>query len=568
MSNSLLDLWRKNLADAGTPDDREDADIMYSELIPLAQQNPDLLTQYPDFAKDFGQYREANAPSLTSEFGRALKAGTEETGATYAGLGAIAGIPGAQDAAKSLEEDAAGNQPTIASMDDIAPGESGLGKFFSKDTARYVAQKAGGALPGLAEMAGLAVTGAAVGSAVEPGVGTIAGAGEGVVEELLGKGIIKSAIKSLVEEGVADKLVESKILEEPTEAAIKKAVLGGDQKVADLITSQAKSLAAGRSEALTNFANVYGMSAGGIYNETGNRDAALGLGAVSAITAAPPFLSLPARVVRGLFPKLSTEAAQAAAKDLVGQKSSELLAKLGRAGSAAAVGTGGVLGMEAANIVAKNLTAGKDPLELDDADWKRLREAAVGGAIASAPFAALAARSPTVSPDIAPQTQGGDNMQPNSDALERSEGLTAARNAPEPAAGAATPTLDIMRRVSAYTPDESRARLRQLTADTQRDENDEKEYQVLRANAPSDALSPAPPTPETPPQSTAAPAAVPPVVEVAAPESEASEMATFKDAGFDSQDAFDKAYEEQHEKEAFETEDEFTRRLFCQGQAA
>ena len=480
MSNSFLDAWRQKMADLGTPDDREDTDIMYSDLIPLADQNKALLDQYPDFAQDYGKYREANAPSVAGEFGRAFKAGTEETGSTYAGLGALADIPGAAEESKKLEGEAAENAPTVASLEDIAPGEHGLSKIFSKDTVRYLAAKAGGVIPGLGEMVGLALGGAAVGSAIEPGVGTVAGAGEGALEEALGSGLVKSAIKNLV---------ERKVLQDATEEGVADAIRAGNQKVASAVTDEAKRLAAGRAEAAVNLTNVYGMSAGGIYNETGDRGTALGLAVPAALAAAPPFISLPARVVRSLYPKLTGDAAKAAVSDLVGKKSAELLARLGRAGAASAVGTGGVVSMEAANIVAKNLTQGKDPLDLDASDWKRLREAAVAGAIGSAPFAAVAARSPTVEGNIPAGTPPAPEPAP-----------PAAEVAPEPPAPATAPpeptTLDVTRSVSQMDPAAAQARLAELEANPQRSDVEEAEYQQIKALAP-EAEAPAPPE-ETP----------------------------------------------------------------------
>jgi hypothetical protein len=47
-----------------------------------------------------------------------------------------------------------------------------------------------------------------------------------------------------------------------------------------------------------------------------------------------------------------------------------------------------------------------------------------------------------------------------------------------------------------------------------------------------------------------------------------SDVPTFKDVGFESQEAADKAYADGHLKEHFETQDEFLRRVFCMGQAA
>lgn len=595
MSNSLIDAYRQQMAAQGAPDDRDDYFVM-QDLIPLAQQNPHLLDQYPDFAKEYGAFRDANAPSLGGEFTRALKSGTQEAGATYAGLGALAGIPGAAGEAKDLEADAAENAPTISSLEDISPGETGLAKYASKDTARYLAAKAGGMLPSMAEMVGTGIAGAAVGSAIEPGAGTLAGGVEGALEPVLGRGIIKAAIKSIVEKGV---------VKDATEEGIADALRAGDQKIADLVTTEAKGIAAGRAEAGVNLANVYGMSAGGIYNETGDRGEALGLGAAAALAAAPPFISLPARVAKTLFPRLTPAAAQAAAEDLVGKKSAELLAKLGRAGEATAVGTGGVVAMEAANIVAKNLSQGKDALDLDDSDWKRLRESAIGGALGAVPFAALAARGPHAPIDIQATPVAADATA--AAAAPAEESLAEAPDA-QPVAATGPSSLDITRKVAAMTPDEMRQRMDELAqfAPEVRTPAQEAEFQQLQAltprfptvEAPAAAAAPAmeaaPTIPPNEPDPDEAAPVTPEPMDTAAvdigPRDESVSTGTgvetphesammdewraqnsvdaVRKETFGSDEKFAERYAAEHDHEVFETEDEFLRRIYCQTQAA
>lgn len=401
-ANSFLDYYRSQQAAAGVTDPRSDDEIMRQDLVPFAQQNPSVIQQFPDFAQQFVQYREANAPSLGSEFTTGLKSGTEGMLADYAGMGALAtGSDSLKQDAVSLNQAAAANQPTIRSLSDVDPGDSTLGRIFSKDAARYVLAKAGGALPAVGETVGLAAGGAALGSAIEPGVGTLAGAGEGAMEGILGRGIIKSAIESMVDSGVADDLVAKGAIQDASADAISAAIQGGNQDVANLVSEQAKAIAAHHAGEAASLGNAYAMSAGGIYNDTDNRGLALGLGAVGALAGAAPVVSLPARTLQSLFPKLTGRAAQDAAAELVGSKSSELLARLARTGVNTAAGTGGMVGMEAANIVAKNLSDGKDALDLDDADWARLREAAVGGAIASLPISAVGSGAPLYTEDVA-----------------------------------------------------------------------------------------------------------------------------------------------------------------------
>ncbi len=207
MANSFLTSYRQDLSSLGIEDNRPDWMVMRDDLIPLAKQNPDLLKQYPDFAQEYGDTREANAPSLAGEFGQSLKSGTQSlmsdldaaTALGARGLGLDKISQHYTGRAKELQDLAAESAPTIPTVEDIGPGRTGLGRAFSKDTARYLAAKAGGAVPSLAEIAGLSVAGAALGTAAEPGVGTLAGAGEGAIEGVLGRGVIRSAIKALVE---------------------------------------------------------------------------------------------------------------------------------------------------------------------------------------------------------------------------------------------------------------------------------------------------------------------------------------------------------------------------------
>jgi hypothetical protein len=662
MPNSFLTSYRQDLSSLGIKDDRPDWMVMRDDLIPLAKQNPALLEQYPDFAQEYGSIRDANAPSLIGEAGKAFESGSQSLmsdldAATALGARAVGLDKVSQhyiDRAKTLQDLAAENAPTIPTVEDIAPARTGLGRVFSKDTARYVAAKAGGALPSLAEIAGLATAGAALGSAAEPGVGTIAGAGEGALEGILDRGIIRSAIKSLVEKGASKGLGE---------AAVRDAILAGDDGLASAVTTEAKALAAGRTgEGAALGLGAYPLSAGGIYKETGDPELAAGLGAVGALAGAPPVIGLPARVVRSLFPRLSGEAATQAASELVGKKSSELLAKLGRAGIAVGAGTAGTLGMEASNIVAKNITLGKDALALDASDWNRLREAAIGGAIASVPFAGIAARSPEIPSDTTTRA-------PAAEVPQTATSLPAETAPIAPPAPAARSQADIYRAVTQMAPEEQSARLAELRAIPTPSSEQAAELELLSALAPEPVVAATPstppvvpdetvPAPETP--TTAAPPensreawlrnaintpgatyqytvmrfgepGVPDAMQIdvmgpkgenlassnpaelralgvdapdvpesvkqgqysidqiraeiaktSAPASEVSsateitpestmpeagpQSVSFKDAGYETQEAFAKDYAEQHVREAFETESEFIMRKFCSGQ--
>ncbi len=512
MPNSLVATYRKNLASQGLTDSRDDL-LITQEFGQMAQQQaPELFTQYPDFGEEYGQIRGVNAPSLPGEFGRALKSGTQGLLATGAGLGALATDSDTlKRAAISLEQDAAQNAPTVGTLEDIAPGRTGLRKALSMDTLRYLAAKAGGAIPSLAEMAGTAAAGAAIGTAAEPGVGTVVGAGEGAIEGILGRGIIKSAIKRLVQSGVAGEL---------TEVGVADAIRAGDQKLADLVTQQAKSLVARRAGEAVNLANIYGTTSGGIYNETGRRDLALGVGAVGSLPFAIPGVSLASQTIERLFPDLAPAAAQKAAQKLVGDKTAQVLARLGRSGQAVAGGTAGVVAMEASNIVAKNLSEGRDALDLSPDDWKRLRESAIAGAVAAAPFGAAAAMEPRRVAEArpgGPKTVVSGEVQPAGAEVVPPEDTQVAPPETPVSSPPASTTADLVRNVTTLTDEQKVARLAELTAKALRTPQEEQQFQVLKATVkapppapvaqPVPAVVPEPSAEVPPPAAPPAPAA-------------------------------------------------------------
>lgn len=521
MPNSLVQFYRNQLASEGKTDDRTDYEIT-QQFGQFAQAKaPELFHGFPDFADEYDKIREANAPSLAGEFGKTLKGGTEGMASTYTGVGALAGIPGAAGAAKSLEEASAENAPTIPTMEDIAPGQPTLKRVFSKDTARYLTGKVGGIIPSVAEMIGLATAGAVAGSAAEPGVGTVSGAVEGAAESVFDRGIIKSAIKSLLEKGeaeksLAEKMAEKGLIEDASEEGIKSAITSGSQGVADIVTQQAKALAGQHASNITNLINAYAMSAGGIYDQTGRRDLALELGAVGAAPMALPEFSLPTQFVRKLFPKLSGDAAQQAANDLVKQKTTQLLTKLGVAAKATLAGTGNMVAMEAANVVADNLSAGRDALSLTPDQWKQLREAAIGGALASAPAGAFVGfrgesrPAELTSPSETPSEIPSPETPPTVAAAEP------APTSQEPP----TDTATLWSNINAMTPEEKQSRLADLTAKAMRTPAEENERLLLGATTPRTIPSVAAPLSEEnapPPAMATGPAATEPVTAPAGP---------------------------------------------------
>lgn len=373
MPNQLLKVYRDALASQGLTDDTPDDQLTLQLGQQAEQQNRGLFDQYPDFGQEYSQLRDAAAPSLVGEAGNALVQGTRGLASTtLGGVAALTGSESLRNTARSFDEPQEGTAPTIQSLEDIAPGSSTLGKVFSKDAFRYLASKAGGAIPSLAEGAALSLGGAAIGSLAGP-EGTAAGALEGAAEGLLGRGIIKTAIKKLVANGVLDS--------EATGAA---ALQSGDAAATKLILQQAKNIAARRGGEAVNAVNAYLQSTGSIYNETPDQGSALGLGALAAI----PNTGLSHIVLGKIFPDLSGKALSNAGADYVKRAALEGLKTAG-------IGATGSTVQESANLIARNLNEGRDAFDFSDDDLKRLREAAIGGGIGGAliaPFTALGGR--------------------------------------------------------------------------------------------------------------------------------------------------------------------------------
>lgn len=478
--NDLVDLYRKALADQGVEDPRDDY-VVTQEIGDAAQrENPKLFEQFPTFAKQWADIRNANAPSLPSEMGRAARAGLKGLGSTaLGGLSLITGSDYLRDKARALDESAAQDAPTIGTLEDIAPGQSTANKVFSRDAVRYGLAKIGGAVPSIGEAAVLAGAGALAGSAIEPGVGTLAGAGEGAIEGLLGRGMIKNAIRSLLTKGegeaatsVAELMAKRGLIADTSEAAITDAIRNGSQAVADVVTQQAKQMAARRTGIAANTLNSYLLNSGEIYNETPDRGVAAGLGVLSAI----PDTILPSVIVAKLFPNLSAKAAQEEAKAVIGSTVTKVGKKLGLAAAATAGEGATEWFQEGVDIVARNLSEGKPALTFTDDDFKRMREAGIAGAaggLLAAPgvlaegrreanVAAAKEQPLTAAPEALPSISGG---------LELS--LT------EVAPSIAQP--EGLRSLTRMTDEEKVARLMQLSTQPGRSPQEEAEYQVLRA---------------------------------------------------------------------------------------
>lgn len=452
MANTLVEAYRRALAAKGLFDDTPDY-FLTQELGQAAErQNRAVFDIAPDFAEEYAQIREANAPSLPAEAWNAAKRATRGLGATALGGAALVTDSGKlREWAQALDKPAEGDEgATIATMEDIGPGRSTLGKVFSRDALRYGVGQIGGAVPSIAEAVGTSAVGGLLGSAVAPGPGTVAGAGVGLVERGLIKGAIRQLLKKGAQEGaesVAETLVKRGVIKEATEDALQSALLAGSEDVAGLVARQAKTLATRRSAAAVNTLNSYLLNAGEIYNDNGDRGISSALGVVAAI----PDTILPQMVLKRLFPNVGTDVAKQSAKNYIGKLALEVVKDTGIEGS-----TEGF--QEAVKVVARNLKEGRSPTEFTEDDWRQIREAAVGGVaggLVAAPGTAM-------------------NLSNELGETRKDEKRRAALAARENAARIASETSiltppapqpqDVARGVSLMTPEERAARLQELRA--------------------------------------------------------------------------------------------------------
>lgn len=451
MPNAIVDRYRKALAEQGLTDPRTD-DFITLDLGRAAEQaNRSVFDANPDFASDYDQVREANAPGLLGEAGRALKSGSQELASTALGAGALlTGSDYLKEKARSFQEDAAANAPTISTVEDISPGETNpVKKYLSKDAVRYALAKVGGAAPSLGEGVVLALAGGAAGSALGP-EGTLAGAGEGAIEGFLGHGLVKNAIRRLLATQ-GEEMVAAKLIPEATESAVANAIRSGSPELLDVVKKEASDLAARRGGLAANAANMYGLSAGGLYNETGDREASAIGGAVAAL----PGIVLPEIVLHKLYPGMAAKVGEQLGTKYVTRLATEALKDAGVMGTAMAT-------QEAANVVVKNIAAGKDPMDFSDEDWKRIREGAIGGVLTGPLAAPFTARGNEATFDPA-------GAKSRSELARRAAAEHAIAPGSSPAETAAPVTLapEVIspeRRVATMDEGQQKARLAELTA--------------------------------------------------------------------------------------------------------
>lgn len=437
--------YRKRLASQGLFDDQDD----YQVVRFLAQTNPKLLEEDPSFGQLYGEIREANAPSLGEEFGRAAKRATIGLGATALGGGALlTGSDYLKRKARAVDLMASDPDlaPTIPTLEDIRPGQDGIGQAFSRDALRYGISKVGEVVPSAAEAAVTAGIGALAGSAAAPGPGTVAGA----VGGLLSRGIIKRAIRRLVTDELGEEAIET-------------ALRQGVPEIVEAVTKNAANIAKVGGATAASAVNSYVLNAGEVYNENDDRGTAAVLGAVSAV----PDTILPALLIRKLFPGVSLSAGRQAAKELVGSNA----VKVAQAAGVTGLEAGTEAFQESVNIVARNLKDGRDPLSFDDSDLIRIREAGITGAVGGA----------LASPAVVMGRDGEEISQAAPVASVVAPTVTPA--APVPVAEVTQlPT----QRVRSMSPEQQVARLADLETRT-RTADEEAEYQILKATVPTQA---------------------------------------------------------------------------------
>lgn len=446
-TNSLVQAYRKTLEGQGKIDPRTDLELTV-ELGNQLRHGGDFETElkYPDFRSQYLDATQNTGRGLAAEARAGLNRGARGLGATAIGATALgAHLVGATDTAKSLagsanEIEQGGPAPSVARLADVRD----LGT-----AAKYAAGKAGEVFPSIAEAILTSMIGAAAGTAAEPGGGTAAGAAVGLVG--------RNAIKQMIRSGIAKQILGKEVAEAGVEAALK---AGTNKLLQKEFVGAARGVAARMGGEFAAGINSLALSAGEIYNATGDPGLSVGAGIVAAI----PDTIIPAYVMRKFFPvgKVTKEAA-AEAKGYFGR----LLADVAKT---IPIEAGTEAFQEVVNIAAEKYKAGA-PIELNARDWERIREAGVGGAFGGAlagPVAAIPGHE--VLPQEAPPAAANGTAEA---ARRRAATATPAARpaAPKPAVQAAV----------LMTPDQQRVRLDALEKVSTRTKDEENELQVLRA---------------------------------------------------------------------------------------
>lgn len=176
---------------SGDPRSTRELTLVYGDQ--AAQEGrQDIFANNPDFAKEYAGIKDEisryNRPGLGQEFEGGLQAGGDEMLAAGEGLGALgANAVGADTAAQSLLTRARANQAAAAAIKPSVPSITDVSADHPvDDISHYLARDAGSLIPSLGLAAVSSAAGAAAGTALEPGGGTIAGGLAGAAEGLGG----------------------------------------------------------------------------------------------------------------------------------------------------------------------------------------------------------------------------------------------------------------------------------------------------------------------------------------------------------------------------------------------
>ena len=398
--NSLVEKYRSRVPD--DPRSDEELTLMFGRT----NDQDGRYNSYPDFV---AQYKQLTAPpelSLKAEAVRGFDRGVNSLKESAYGLGALgADLVGATDArdamlaryAESQAESSTDRASSVPRVEDVKDLSSGL---------KFAASKVGELVPQIGEALVTGAAGALAGSAVAPGPGTAAGGAAGVVEGF----VARQSAKAIIKVGI-DKLLTSMgresldaagraIVKDQIESvAAKQAIKGTIHPVVEkLLADQIKSSAANMGSFGANLVNFYGIGAGTIYGDLGNREgvdkgdaraAALIGGIGSALANAP----LPTVVLSRYFPGVGSEVAQKYISRLAKDAALEI-----------PLGAGTEALDELVQIAAEKYA---DPKRrntgLDDQDLSRLLNAAVVGAGAGgmvAPISAIPGPRPVFDPSM------------------------------------------------------------------------------------------------------------------------------------------------------------------------
>jgi hypothetical protein len=181
MANSLLDAYRRSLADQGITDDRGDYEIMRTFLGPLAETNRDLLAAYPDFQSEWNAIRENNSPGTIGGLVNTAKSAFDRS---RQALNVAGGIDEADAQDIAAAEQRIQERPSSVPWEDWqrTEGNEAL-KVFLQDpieiTSNIIASGLAGSLPSIGGGLSAGAAGAALGGPIGGTVGAIAGTGAG-----------------------------------------------------------------------------------------------------------------------------------------------------------------------------------------------------------------------------------------------------------------------------------------------------------------------------------------------------------------------------------------------------